>query len=67
MENLDGDGFEFLVIPPVPLQALQRHPDIHVGEVDCVANQELCRRHGVTGYPAIRWGSSGTVMMSVTT
>ena len=33
---------------------MQRHPDVMVGQVDCVANKDLCYKYGVNGYPSIR-------------
>ena len=34
---------------------LQRNSDIMVGQVDCVANQDLCYHMGVNAYPTIRY------------
>jgi protein disulfide-isomerase-like protein len=31
--------------------------DVLVGEVDCTVEKDLCGKHGVQGYPTIRWSS----------
>ncbi len=34
----------------------KNHSTILVADVDCTKNQDLCKSHGVRGYPTIKYG-----------
>lgn len=38
-----------------------QNPPIHIAKVDCTQNQELCKHHGIEGYPTLKIFSDGNL------
>mmetsp|Transcript_3413 Transcript_3413/g.4301 ORF Transcript_3413/g.4301 Transcript_3413/m.4301 type:complete len:153 (+) Transcript_3413:116-574(+) len=52
-------------LAPIWSKLAERHngnddqDSVRIAKVNCVENQELCREHGVTGYPTMKFFKSG--------
>jgi thiol-disulfide isomerase/thioredoxin len=33
----------------------KEHPNLHLAEVDCLANGDLCNDNGINAFPALNW------------
>jgi protein disulfide-isomerase-like protein len=42
-------------------EAFKSVPSVLVAKVDCDANKDVCGKHGVTGYPTLKWFPKGDV------